>query len=176
MSQPVAALRLLGGLSLRPSVPADENLLLELFMAARPWFNWTDLEPDAIRFLYEEQWRINRIGVGTVYPEHLDFVVEKTGQAVAHLLIDLGYHDWRITQFAVHPKARNKGIGSDVVRSLQAAAATPLLPLTVSTAAVLTGAVRFWTRHGFRIVSDAPPVLHMAWLPAGRPVESTWFS
>jgi len=165
-----------GGLSLRFSTPADQGFLLDLFMAARPWFNWADLEPDAIRALYEQQWQIHRAGAGAAYPEHLDFVVEKTGQTVAHLLVDLGHHDWRISQLEVHPLARGKGIGSDVVRSLQAAATRPLLPLTVSTPSVLHDAVRFWGRHGFRLVAEAPPMLHLAWLPAGRPVETTWFS
>lgn len=134
-------------------------------MAARPWFNWVEHERDYIRFLYEDQMRITRLGNGANYPEHLDFVVEKTGQAVAHVVVDLGYHDWRITQLEVHPLARGKGIGGDIVRSLQGAAERACLPLTVS-ALSETGAPAFYAKLGFRVAGEQPPMLHMAWLPA----------
>lgn len=144
--------------------PSDENFLLDLFMAARPWFNWVDHERDYIRFLYDEQMRITRLGTGAAYPEHMDFIIERTGQAVAHVVVDLGYHDWRITQLEVHAQARGKGIGSDVVRSLQGAAIRACLPLTVS-ALVGTSAPAFYARLGFRLAGEQPPMVHMAWLP-----------
>lgn len=163
------AIPMLGGLSLRFVVPSDQDFLLELFMAARPWFNWSSLERDAIRALYEQQWRITREGTGAVYPEHLDFVVEKTGQAVAHLVVDLGLQDWRITQLEVHPLARSKGIGSDVVRSIQAGSAKFTMPLTVSVMLADPGAMRFWARMGFGLVAETPPMLQLAWFPPGHP-------
>lgn len=166
------AIPMLGGLSLRFVKPSDEDFLLELFMAARPWFNWSTLERDAIRTLYEQQWHITRQGTGAVYPEHLDFMVEKTGQTVAHLVVDLGYHDWRITQLEVHPLARAKGIGSDVVRGLQAGAARFMMPLTVSAMIAAQGAVRFWGRMGFGLTAETPPMLQLAWFPPGHPAAA----
>jgi GNAT superfamily N-acetyltransferase len=165
------SIAMLGGLSLRFVTPKDETFLLDMFMAARPWFRWADLERDAIRALYEQQWRITREGTGATYPEHLDFVVEKTGQAVAHLVVDLGYHDWRVSQLEVHPLARGKGIGSDVVRSLQAAAGGSGLPLSVSTLMTAPHAIRFWAGLGFRLAAETPPMLQLVWLPPGRPVS-----
>jgi GNAT superfamily N-acetyltransferase len=163
------AIPMLGGLSLRFAAPSDRDFLLELFMAARPWFNWSTLDLDAIHALYEQQWKITREGTGAMYPEHLDFVVEKTGQAVAHLVVDLGYHHWRITQLEVHAQARSKGIGSDVVRSLQAAAAKFSHPLTVSAMMADPDALRFWGRMGFGAVAQAAPMLQLAWFPPGHP-------
>lgn len=165
------SIAMLGGLSLRFATPKDEAFLLDMFMAARPWFRWADLERDAVRALYEQQWWITREGAGAVYPEHLDFVVEKTGQAVAHLVVDLGHHDWHISQLEVHPLARGKGIGSDVVRSLQAAAGGSGLPLGVSTPMTVPHAIRFWAGRGFRLAAEVPPMLRLVWLPPGRQVS-----
>lgn len=165
-----------GGLSMRFSRPADEAFLLDMFMAARPWFDWTNLERDGIRALYEDQLRLTRIGTGAVYPDHLDFVVEKTDQAVAHVVIDLGYHDWRVTQLEVHPLARGKGIGSDIIRSLQAAAQNGGMPLTVSTPMIQTNALTFYGRLGFGVVGEQAPMVHLAWLPPGRSLQSTRLS
>lgn len=176
MTVPTGAIPMLGGLSLRFVTPRDDDFLMLLFKAARPWFNWTTLERDAVWALYEQQMKVVRAGTGAVYPEHLDFVVEKTGQAVAHVVVDLGYHDWRITQLEVHPEARGKGIGSDIVRSLQAAAAKPRLPLTVSTLMTETRTVKFWGTLGFGLIAEMPPALHLAWLPPGRPLASTRLS
>lgn len=166
------AIPMLGGLAMRFVRPSDRDFLLELFMAARPWFNWTSLERDAIHALYEQQWQITRAGTGDVYPEHLDFLVERTGQAVAHLVIDLGYHDWRITQLEVHPLARSKGIGTDVVRSLQAAAAQSMLPLTASAMMAEPRALKFWGAAGFGVQARTPPALQLAWFPPGHPAAA----
>lgn len=157
------SIAMLGGLSLRFVTPRDEGLLLELFMAARPWFQWADMERDAVRALYEQQRQITLAGTGAVYPEHLDFMVEKTGQAVAHLVIDLGYHDWRISQLEVHPLARSKGIGSDVVRSLQAAAARSGVALSAATPMAEPRAIKFWAGLGFLLAAETPPVLQLLW-------------
>ncbi len=162
------ALPLMGGLDMRPTRPADESFLLDMFMAARPWLNQAALDRDAVRALYEDQYRITRTGREGLYPEHMAFIVEKTGQAVAHLAVDLGHADWRLSQLEVHPLARGRSIGSDIVRSLQAAAAGSLMPLTVSTPMV-GGAAPFYQRLGFRVVGRQPPSWHLAWYPPGRP-------
>lgn len=161
------AFPMLGGVSLRFSTPADENFLLDMFLAARPWLVMTSDNRDFVRFLLEDQYRITLQGREGVYPEHLDFVIEKTGQAVGHLTVNLGYADWRISQLEVHPLARGKGIGRDVVRSLQAAAANAKVRLTVGTLANLQQALAFYAGLGFRVVTHAPPVVELAWLPEG---------
>lgn len=161
------SIAMLGGLSLRFVTPRDEGLLLDLFMAARPWFQQTGLERDAVRALYEQQRQLTLAGTGAVYPEHLDFVVEKTGQAVAHLVVDLGHRDWRISQLEVHPLARSKGIGSDVVRSLQEAAGSSGVPLSVSTPMAEPRAIRFWAGLGFLLAAETPPVLQLLWRSPG---------
>ncbi|MGE5503333.1 MAG: GNAT family N-acetyltransferase [Actinomycetota bacterium] len=163
------SLKLPGGAALRFSRPSDQDFLLKLFMAARPWFDWTTLPADGIRALYEDQMRLTRMGAGAAYPEHLDFIVERTGQDIGHLVIDLGYSDWHINFLELHPEARGKGIGRDIVQGLQAAAAGVKLPLTVSTPDFLAGAVQFYARLGFGLIFYQQPMVHLGWCPPGMP-------
>jgi len=166
------SIQLMGGLSMRFARPTDEDFLLELFMSSRPWLDWTSHDRDFVRALYEQQYKTMRIGHESLYPEHLDFVVEKTGQAVARLMIDLGYADWRVTELEIHERARGKGIGSDLMRSLQAVAANAGMPLTLAVPMFLTKAQQFYARLGFGVVMQQPPVLQLAWYPPGHPLAA----
>jgi ribosomal protein S18 acetylase RimI-like enzyme len=161
---------LMGGLGLRPALPADQTFLLQLFVESRPWLSWADRDRDFLQMLYEQQYQALRAGLGARYPEHLDFIVERTGQAVGRLVVDLGYADWRISELAVVAAARGKGIGSDLVRSLQAAAGQLRLPLTLSTPMAGTNARPLYERLGFRVTAVRPPLYEMAWYPPGVPV------
>lgn len=167
MASPAGSLRLFGGLALCPIRPSDQGFLLQLFIESRPWLSLVDLDRDALQALYEQQYRVLRAGLESVYPEHLDFIVERTGQAVGRLVVDLGYADWRITELAIVQAARGKGIGTDLVRSLQAAAEQQRLPITLSTPmAGATDGRSLYERLGFQVTAVRPPLYEMAWLPA----------
>ncbi len=162
---------LLGGLDLRPIRPTDQDFLLQLFVESRPWLTWAADDRDFLQALYEQQFKALRAGLETVYPEHLDFVVERTGQAVGRLVVDLGYADWRISELAIVAAARGKGIGTDLVRSLQAAAESVRLPITLSTPMVgATDGRSLYERLGFQVTAVRPPHYDMAWIPVSRRV------
>lgn len=158
-------LKLPGGLALRLVRPGDDLFILEMFMAARPWLAWTSKDRDFIRFLYEEQLRITRLGCGEVYPEHLDFIIVRSGQDLGHLVVDLGYGDWRLALLEIHPLARGRGEGSLVVRGLQMAATKARKPLTLATPMMLPRVISFYTRLGFAMVAQQPPMCEMGWWP-----------
>ena len=154
---------------MRQSRTEDIQFLLAMFMAARPWLAETSDDPDFVRFLFEDQYRIARLGVGHLYPEHMDFVIERTGQAIGRLTLDFGYSDWRISIMEIHPEARRKGNGADVVRSLQRGAAGQKMALTGAALTYPPGALEFWMRQGFRVIASRPPHVELVWCPPGRP-------
>lgn len=158
-----------GGVDVRFATPADETFLIDLFISSRPWLSWVVGEKDFIRSLYEQQYAFNRIGQEAVYPEHLDFVIETTGVAVGRLIVDLGYGDWRIAELQVAVPARGRGIGSSVIRGLQAAAAKCRLPLTLSTPIMGSNGYGIYSRLGFQVTAVTPPSVQMAWFPPGHP-------
>ena len=162
-------LQLFGGLALRQTRAEDSVFLMDMFITARPWLCESSGDPDFVRFLYEDQYRINRNGLETLYPEHLDFLIERTGQSVGRLTLDFGRSDWRISILEIHPQARRKGIGGDLVRSLQKAASGPKMVLSGAALAYPPGGLDFWVRQGFRVMAMRPPILEIAWYPPGRP-------
>jgi GNAT superfamily N-acetyltransferase len=172
MSGLKGSLQFPGDMSLRFARRSDDPFLLKLFMAARPWIDWTSHDEKFVRFLYEDQLRLARLGVGTVYPEFQDFIVVKTGQDVGHLTINLGRQNWHIAQLELHPEAQGKGIGGDILRGLKAAAGKARLPLTVYTPQVLPRAVTFYRRHGFRLVAKQAPMFGLTWHPPGHPLAA----
>ncbi|CAO3437974.1 GNAT family N-acetyltransferase [Azospirillum doebereinerae] len=169
MTKYQGTLPLLGGLSIRAQRPSDEDFLLGLFIDARPWLAKAHHDRDFIRMMYEQQYGAMRHGQEERYPEHLDFVVEKAGQAVGRLIIDLGRCDWRIAEVEIHRLARSKGIGSDLIRSIQGTAAQTGVPMTLSVLAAQTRVHWFYFRLGFQMLGNVPPMLELIWLPPGHP-------
>ncbi|UHC15074.1 GNAT family N-acetyltransferase [Methylobacterium currus] len=171
MAAPSGSLPLFGGLGLRPPRPSDQAFLLQLFVESRPWLSLAGDDRDMLQALYEQQYAALRAGLETAYPEHLDFILERTGQAVGRVLIDLGRADWRLSELQVAAAARGKGIGTDLVRSLQAAAERVRLPITLSTPMVgATDGRALYERLGFRVTAVRPPHYAMAWSPPGVPL------
>ncbi|KXG86323.1 GNAT family N-acetyltransferase [Agrobacterium bohemicum] len=155
-----------GGLTLRFCRPTDQDFLLELFMQARPWLAWAEGKKDFIRDLFEQQYSIMRNGQEAVYPEHLDLLIEKLGEKVGRVVLDLGYADWRISEIEVVSAARTTGIGSNVIRGLQAAARRGRRSLTLSTPIFgPSNNQPLYEKLGFRVASLAPPLIHMVWQP-----------
>jgi len=159
-----------GGLGLRFAAPTDEDFLLDLFIEARPWLGWAEGNKDFIRDLYESQYKIMRAGQENRYPEHLDMIIQRTGQDVGRLVIDLGHADWRVSEIQILTAARGKGIASDLLRGLQMAAGKSMLPITLSTPMFWFGARSLYERLDFKVVSIDPPHLHLAWFPPGHPM------
>ncbi|GJE04418.1 GNAT family N-acetyltransferase [Methylobacterium isbiliense] len=169
MASLAGSIPLAAGLGLRLAAPADEPFLLQLFRESRPWLAWAEGGRDFVHALYEQQYRTLRAGLEAHYPEHLDFVIERTGQAAGRLIVDLGYADWRLSELQVLAAARGRGIGSDVVRSLQAAAGSRRLPITLATPMLGATGKGVYERLGFRVTAVRPPHYEMAWHPPGLP-------
>ncbi|WP_199231449.1 GNAT family N-acetyltransferase [Azospirillum sp. TSO35-2] len=158
-----------GNLTVRFTTPSDEPFLLTLFIEARPWLAWADGNADFLRTLYEQQYRTMRAGQEAIYPEHIDLLIEKAGDRVGRLVVDLGTADWRVSELQVLTKARGTGIGSDILRGLQMAAGSTMMPITLSTPLFGSHGRQVYERLGFRVMNFDPPHFHMAWLPAGHP-------
>ncbi|SMH43158.1 GNAT family N-acetyltransferase [Azospirillum agricola] len=158
-----------GNLGARFTTPSDEDFLLQLFIEARPWLSWAEGSRDFLRMLHEQQYATMRAGLESLYPEHIDLVIEKAGDRVGRLTVDLGYSDWRVSELQISIEARGRGIGSDVLRGLQMAATSLLLPISLSTPMIGSHGRQVYERLGFRVTDVTPPLYQMAWFPQGHP-------
>lgn len=155
-----------GNLALRFVRPEDEVFLLQLFIEARPWLSWIDGNSDFLQSLYEQQFDALRSGLGGAYPEHMDMIIEDCGSRVGRLVVSLGYTSWRLSELQILTAVRGKGIGSSVLRAIQAAAQKVSLPIYLSTPMFGGNTKRIYERLGFRVTIADPPHFHMQWLPS----------
>ncbi|UHS63947.1 GNAT family N-acetyltransferase [Agrobacterium vaccinii] len=160
-----------GNLALRFVQAQDQPFLLQLLIEARPWLSWVDGKPDFLRMLHKQQFDTLREGLGNAYPEHMDMVIEDNCNRVGRLVVSLGYSNWRLSELQVMTAARGKGIGTKVVRGLQAAAENMDIPITLSTPMFGTSARHIYERLGFQLTGTEPPHYHMRWLPRPQVVS-----
>lgn len=134
-----------------------------LFVEARPWLSMIDQDRDFIHDLYDQQYRVMRQGQEAIYPEHLDLLIERLGDPVGRLIIDLGYEGWRISELQISARARRSGIGTGVIRVVQAGAARSRRCIRLSTPAFHEPARALYERLGFRLEGHDGLYCHLIW-------------
>jgi ribosomal protein S18 acetylase RimI-like enzyme len=83
----------------------------------------------------------------------------------------LGVHEFTIRGLIVHPSCQGQGIGSTLLKALEAAVPAPArIDLTTNT--VMEGNVPFYERHGYRVTETTTPIsgitlAHMSKFVAG---------
>jgi ribosomal protein S18 acetylase RimI-like enzyme len=83
----------------------------------------------------------------------------------------LGVHAFSIRGLIVHPSCQGQGVGSTLLKALEAAVPAPArIDLTTNT--VMEGNVPFYERHGYRVTETSTPIsgitlAHMSKFVAG---------
>ena len=154
-----------GNLALRFTGVDDEPFLFQLLKESRPWLSWAEGSSDFLRVVHEQQFNAIQTGLGQAYPEHMDMIIEDCGIRVGRLVVSLGYSEWRLSELQLLKAAQGKGIGSGVIRSLQAAAARLSLPITLSTPMFGSHGPHVYHRLGFQVTDVSPPHYNMRWVP-----------
>jgi ribosomal protein S18 acetylase RimI-like enzyme len=172
MSGFAGSFQLSGGVALRLARPSDEDFLFQLFIEARPWLSWVEGGRDFVRVLYEQQYKTMRMGQEGAYPEHMDLLIERLGDSVGRVVVNLGYSDWRIAELQIVTAARSMGIGSNVIRGLQAAAARANVSLSLSTPIFGSQAHRLYEQLGFQLAAIDGALYRMVWHPSETHVGS----
>ena len=155
-----------GGVALRLARASDASFLFKLFVEARPWLSWAEGSDDFLHALYEQQYRAMQTGKDASYPEHLDLVIERTGVAVGRVVVNLGHGDWRIAELQIAAAARFAGIGSNVVRGLQMAAARAGVSLSLAAPVLGSRGYTLYRRLGFQLSATDGALHQMVWRTA----------
>ena len=159
----VAAAQGARSIFLRPTTPADRELLLRVYASTReeelapvPW------PPEAkeafLRQQFEAQdawWRTNYTGASFE-------VVVADGNDAGRLYLWEGPSEVRIVDVALLPEARRGGIGTRLVRDVQARAAAAGKAVTIHVER-MNPALRLYERLGFRLVEDKGVYLFLSW-------------
>lgn len=156
-------------LSLRPAREGDRDFFTTLYWSTRDDLRLVDAEPDLVESLIDMQYRAQKAGYGTQFPNALYFVVEHAAERIGRIILDFGASEVRIVDIAFVPAARRKGFGTQVFRALQAAASQVRAPLTLTVHPLNVTARRLYAALGFRTLEFHPIAERLVWYPEGYP-------
>jgi GNAT superfamily N-acetyltransferase len=163
-------------IALRPEQQADETFLLELYTTTRQeelvLTNWDAATRAAF---VKMQFKAMRQGYAGMFPDGQFSIVLLGDLAIGRIVVHRGKPEIRLVDMVLTPEMRNRGIGTNLVKALQAEArqAGKLLCLHV-----LKGnrAARFYERLGFHYAGDTGLYLEMTWLPTIGATQTKWDS
>lgn len=158
-------------INLRPAESSDHPFLLELYTSTRieevSARGWDVLQQQAfMRMQYRaQQWQyrgqLNQIE---------DYLVLEGDQPVGRLLISHERGYIHLADIALLAPYRDKGIGTELIRALQAKAARSGKAIQLN-APELSRAITLFKRLGFEVIGNQGPSLEMEWRPPSRTLK-----
>jgi ribosomal protein S18 acetylase RimI-like enzyme len=158
-------------LRVRPATGADEEFLRRTYAAARAdevaAFGWPEAQ---VTLFLAQQFDAQRAHYRAAYPGAVDCVVEAAGEPVGRLYVDRGAEVLHVLDLALLAERRSRGIGTFLLRELQADAAAAGLPLRLSVERT-NRARALYDRLGLRPTGDDGVRVAMEWT---RPGQAGW--
>ncbi len=152
------------GLSLRPAREKDASFLRALFETSRPDAAILAAWPEAVRrpFL-DQQFHFQTIHYARIYPDADRLLIVTEGQPVGRVIVSRLPDEWCLVDIALLPDWRGKGIGTLLIRSIQAAARRAGAPRVQLTVDVQNRARKLYERLGFVAGAESIPAVAMSW-------------
>ena len=129
---PAALPGLLRPLRARAPDDGDAGFLARLYASTRPDLDSITAEPSFVAALIAMQQRFQAAGYRNDFPAAIYLLLERDGAPCGRIVVDAGQEALRLVDIALLPEARGQGLGSHILRRLQACAAQLGLPLTLS--------------------------------------------
>ena len=157
-------------IDLRPETAADRPFLLELYASTR-WAElraapWTDVQK---RAFLDMQFQAQATHYRATYENARWDVVTVNGATAGRLYLCCMPGQLRIVDISLQPEYHGLGIGTYLMRSLIASAATEGLRLSVHVEQA-NPALRWYERLGFEVVDVRTPYLYMERPPSALEV------
>lgn len=153
-------------LSYRPGAPEDEPFLLELYAESRAeemaQIPWPDEQK---RAFLQTQAGARRQHYDAYYPSNQHLIVLRGDGPVGHLWFDRKEERIHILDIAIHTRYCNEGIGTAVMKGLQAEAAESGKAVTIYVESY-SCSLPFFVRLGFEQVDQTGAHLLLQWRPA----------
>lgn len=150
------------GISLRPATPADAPFLRALYEASEPLFATLPLTGPARAQLLDLQLRARDASETAHHPAADHAIVTRDGAPVGRLVVDRSGEALHVLDLALLPTERGHGLGSALLRAVQAEALTRGGPVTLW-AALANPARALYARLGFVETAPAGAHVHLRW-------------
>lgn len=153
-------------LTTRAAQAADEAFLHRLYASTRDDLRLlVALDPASVDALIGMQAQAQVAGYRTSYPRAQYLVVERDGIPVGRLVIDEAAKGTRLVDISLLPEVRGQGLGTTLLRRLQAAAAVRNVPLALSVARTNPRACKLYLACGFAVVAEDAVRTELVWRP-----------
>lgn len=139
----------------RPVLPSDEEFLRSLHESVLPM----GLPLPLVRLQYLAE----NAAYTTNYGEGGHEIIEQDGEAIGRWWLHSTDEEIRLVDIRIAPKAQRRGVGTALLRELQAGATRPI---RLSVAINNPFAMQLYARLGFVRSDQAGMHIHMAWCPA----------
>ena len=151
---------------LREAADGDDEFLFALYSSTRrdEMVAWGMPEAQREMFL-RLQYRAQQQRYLAERDRSTHDIILRDGVPVGRLIVVRSGEEIRLADIALLPEQRGSGIGSALVRELQAEASRARLPLRLHVARDNAGAARLYERLGFTVCGDTGSHLKMEWLP-----------
>ena len=151
------------GYGLRPQREEDYPFLEQLYFSVRE----KEVEPmdwpeEAKRAFLADQFRMQTAHYRTHYFDAEFLIVEHDGEAAGRLYIFRGPRDHRIVDISLLPEIRNAGVGSALLRAVQAEAEAAGKTVSIHVEK-FNPAQTLYRRMGFCEISEIGPYWLMEW-------------
>jgi ribosomal protein S18 acetylase RimI-like enzyme len=151
---------------LRPAQPEDEPFLFRVYASTRAdemaaW-GWNAAQQEAFLRM---QFNAQRLTYRAQFPEADHRIILAGGQPVGRILVERTGQRILLVDIALLADYRHAGIGTALIRDLQAEAAQADLPVDLYVLKTNPAAARLYERLGFSATDDDGIYLQMKWLP-----------
>jgi ribosomal protein S18 acetylase RimI-like enzyme len=155
------------GISLREATASDDDFLFALYGSTRrdEMTAWGMPEAQQDSFL-RLQYRAQQQRFLAERDRSRHDIILRDGTPVGRMIVVRSADEIRLADIALLPDERGSGLGSALIRELQAEAARSSLPLRLHVARGNAGAARLYERLGFAVCGDTGSHLRMEWLPS----------
>ena len=152
-------------ISLRPVTVEDHAFLLEVYKSSRGddlrGLGWDE---DRINEFLEMQYEAQQRFYDGEYSRANDSVIMLNGKPAGRLIVDHREQEIRCVDLALLPSERSAGVGTFLIRRLQAEARHAQQPLRLQVIR-FSRAVSLFERLGFARTSETGTHFQMEWLP-----------
>jgi ribosomal protein S18 acetylase RimI-like enzyme len=151
---------------LRPVGPADLEFLARLYAATRvEELSTTGWPQSEIEAFLRMQWQAQQTDYTRRFPAADHEIVLVDGEPAGRIWVDRGDEEIRLLDLSVMPAHRNRGIGTQLLVSLQNESTRVERVLCHSVVKGNLGALRLYHRLGFTVVGGVDTHHFMEWSP-----------
>lgn len=151
-----------GAADRRPERAGDGAFLFALFAAAQG-DTLAGFDPKLREMLLRQGFAGQAATYRVAHPAARFDIVEEDGASAGRLVTVLSVEALVLLDVAVHPERRGRGLGTRLLRDLQAEARAAGVPLRLSVLRSNAGARRLYMRLGFVPAGDTDTHIHMRW-------------